>query len=44
MVEFSPIIQQEQWITDGKQILPPSSEVEEYLIEEMGGEDIETIF
>lgn len=44
MVEFSSIIQQEQWITDEKQILPTSSEVEEYLIEELDGEEIENIF
>jgi hypothetical protein len=43
--EFSPLLlQQDQWAEDSKIELPDSSAVEEYLLEEMDGEELEKIF
>lgn len=43
--EFEPLIlQQELWIRNDKNVPSESSAIEEYLIEEMDGDDIETIF
>jgi hypothetical protein len=43
--EFEPLIlQQETWIRNDRNTPSPSSAIEEYLIEEMDGDDIETIF
>ena len=43
--EFEPLIlQQELWIKNDRNTPSESSAIEEYLIEEMDGDDIETIF
>lgn len=43
--EFEPLIlQQELWIRNDKNATSESSAIEEFLIEELDGDDIETIF